>query len=952
MEKTYEPHAIERQWYETWEKKGYFKPVGEGNPYCMMIPPPNVTGSLHMGHGFNNAVMDTIIRYRRMKGDDTLWQVGTDHAGIATQMVVERQLATQGISRHDLGREKFLEKVWEWKEHSGGAITRQIRRLGSSVDWSRERFTMDDGLSKAVQEAFVRLFDDGLIYRGKRLVNWDPKLHTAISDLEVENHDEKGYLWNLRYPLANGATTADGKNYLVVATTRPETMLGDSAVAVHPEDERYKSLIGKFIELPLVGRLIPIIADDYVDSEFGTGCVKITPAHDFNDYEVGKRHNLPLINVLDKNAAVLGQAQTFNVDGSQNTVVDNSLPSEFSGLDRYEARKQIIAAFETAGLLEKIDDHALKVPRGDRSGVVIEPWLTDQWYVSTKPLAEPAIAAVEDGRIQFVPKQYENMYFSWMRDIQDWCISRQLWWGHRIPAWYDASGKVYVGRNETEVRAKYNLGDEIKLNQDEDVLDTWFSSGLWTFSTLGWPEQTEFLKKFHPTDLLVTGFDIIFFWVARMIMLTMHLVKHEDGTPQIPFKTVYVHGLVRDSQGQKMSKSKGNVLDPLDIIDGIDLETLVQKRTTGLMNPKDAAKIEKQTRKEFPEGIQAYGTDALRFTFCSLASTGRDIKFDMGRVEGYRNFCNKIWNAMRYTLMQCENQDCGQHDPIGNYELSLGDRWIISKLQLSEKTVTESLDSYRLDLASQAIYSFVWDEYCSWYLEATKAVLFNAEATDIQKKGTRRTLVRVLETILRLVHPLMPFITEEIWQIIKPLSGASNETIMLTKYPEASDSKIDQRALTDVEWLQAVVVGVRNIRGEMNISPAKDLPVIFKNGSAEDQQRLQNNQQFLKKLASLESVTWLNAGDAEPMSATALVGNMEILVPMAGIIDKDAEIARLIKESGKLEMDITRTEAKLTNEAFIAKAPEAVVAAERTRIAEHKIAVEKLREQIQKISAL
>ena len=951
MEKTYEPHAIERQWYQTWEEKGYFKPAGNGTPYCMMIPPPNVTGSLHMGHGFNNAVMDTMIRYRRMKGDDTLWQVGTDHAGIATQMVVERQLAAQGVSRHDLGREKFLEKVWEWKEQSGGTITRQIRRLGSSVDWSRERFTMDDGLSTAVQEAFVRLFDDGLIYRGKRLVNWDPKLHTAISDLEVENHDEKGSLWNLRYPLADGATTADGKNYLVVATTRPETMLGDSAVAVHPEDERYKSLIGKFVLLPLVNRLIPIVADDYVDREFGTGCVKITPAHDFNDYEVGKRHNLPLINVLDKNAAILAVAQIFNLDGSLNTELDGSLPAQYAGLDRYEARKQIVAAFEAAELLEKIDDHGLKVPRGDRSGVVIEPWLTDQWYVSTKPLAEPAIAAVEDGRIQFVPKQYENMYFSWMRDIQDWCISRQLWWGHRIPAWYDASGKVYVGRNEAEVRSKYNLGTDVRLNQDEDVLDTWFSSGLWTFSTLGWPEQTEFLKKFHPTDLLVTGFDIIFFWVARMIMLTMHLVKHDDGTPQIPFKTVYVHGLVRDGQGQKMSKSKGNVLDPLDIIDGIDLETLVQKRTTGLMNPKDAPKIEKQTRKEFPEGIQAYGTDALRFTFCSLASTGRDIKFDMGRVEGYRNFCNKIWNAMRYTLMQCENQNCGQAGDT-DYELSLGDRWIISKLQLAEKAVAENLDNYRLDLASQAIYSFVWDEYCSWYLEATKAVLFNTEATDAQKKGTRRTLVRVLETILRLVHPLMPFITEEIWQIIKPLSGATGETIMHASYPQADESKIDQQALSDVEWLQSVVAGVRNIRGEMNISPAKDLPVLFKNGTSEDQQRLNNNQQFLKKLASLESVTWLNAGDAEPMSATALVGNMEILVPMAGIIDKDAEIARLTKESAKLEMNIASTETKLSNEAFVAKAPEAVVAAERARVAEHKIAVEKLREQIQKISAL
>ena len=952
MEKTYQPHAIERQWYQTWEEKGYFKPAGEGNPYCIMIPPPNVTGSLHMGHGFNNAVMDALIRYRRMRGDDTLWQVGTDHAGIATQMVVERQLAAQNISRHDLGREQFLEKVWEWKEQSGGTITRQIRRLGSSVDWTRERFTMDDGLSTAVQEAFVRLYEDRLIYRGKRLVNWDPKLHTAISDLEVENHDEKGHLWNLRYPLADGATTAEGKNYLVVATTRPETMLGDSAVAVHPEDERYKSLIGKFVLLPLVNRLIPIVADDYVDREFGTGCVKITPAHDFNDYEVGKRHNLPLINVLDKNAAILAQAQIFNLDGSVNNELDNALPAQFANLDRYEARKQIVAAFEAGGLLEKIDDHGLKVPRGDRSGVVIEPWLTDQWYVSTKPLAEPAIAAVEDGRIQFVPKQYENMYFSWMRDIQDWCISRQLWWGHRIPAWYDASGKVYVGRNETEVRSKYNLNNEVKLNQDEDVLDTWFSSGLWTFSTLGWPEQTEFLKKFHPTDLLVTGFDIIFFWVARMIMLTMHLVKHEDGSPQIPFKTVYVHGLVRDSQGQKMSKSKGNVLDPLDIIDGIDLETLVQKRTTGLMNPKDAAKIEKQTRKEFPDGIQAYGTDALRFTFCSLASTGRDIKFDMGRVEGYRNFCNKIWNATRYVLMQCEDQDCAQ-DGSTNYELSVADRWIISKLQLAEKQVAEALDTYRLDLATQAIYEFVWNEYCDWYLELSKPILFDkTEGSEARKKGTRRTLIRVLETILRLTHPLMPFITEEIWQKIKPLAGATGETIMHARYPVADDSKIDQQALKDVEWLQAVILGVRNIRGEMNISPAKDLNILFKNGSEDDQQRLQANQQFLKKLASLESVTWLNSGDPEPMSATALVGQMEILVPMAGIIDKDAEIARLTKESNKLQQDIERTEAKLDNAAFVEKAPAEVVETERKRVNENKLAVEKLREQIQKISAL
>ncbi len=952
MEKTYEPHAIERQWYETWEAKGYFKPAGEGTPYCMMIPPPNVTGSLHMGHGFNNAVMDTMIRYRRMKGDDTLWQVGTDHAGIATQMVVERQLAAQGVSRHDLGRDEFLKKVWEWKEQSGGTITRQIRRLGSSVDWSRERFTMDDGLSKAVQEAFVRLYDDGLIYRGKRLVNWDPKLHTAISDLEVENHDEKGFLWNLRYPLADGAVTAEGKNYLVVATTRPETMLGDSAVAVHPEDERYKSLIGKFVELPLVGRLVPIVADDYVDREFGTGCVKITPAHDFNDYEVGKRHNLPLINVLDKNAAILAIAQSFNVDGSLNTDVNNALPTEFAGLDRYEARKQIVAAFESAGLLEKIDDHALKVPRGDRSGVVIEPWLTDQWYVSTKPLAEPAIAAVEDGRIQFVPKQYENMYFSWMRDIQDWCISRQLWWGHRIPAWYDASGKVYVGRNEAEVRSKYSIAADITLNQDEDVLDTWFSSGLWTFSTLGWPEQTDFLKKFHPTDLLVTGFDIIFFWVARMIMLTMHLVKHEDGTPQIPFKTVYVHGLVRDGQGQKMSKSKGNVLDPLDIIDGIDLETLVQKRTTGLMNPKDAGKIEKQTRKEFPEGIQAYGTDALRFTFCSLASTGRDIKFDMGRVEGYRNFCNKIWNATRYVLMQCEDQDCGQ-DNSTNYELSIADKWIISKLQLAEKAISEHLDNYRLDLASQAIFEFIWNEYCDWYVELSKPVLWDKSAeNEALRKGTRRTLIRVLEVILRLAHPLIPFITEEIWQKIKPLAGATGDTIMLAKYPEYDEGKVNQQALDGVEWLKTVIVGIRKIRDDFKIEQKKLINIFVKNGSENDHKQIQTNDRLLKKLVGLDIITLLGKNEEAPMSSTVLVGQMEILVPMAGLIDKAAEIARLTKESTKLEANVASTEAKLSNDAFVSKAPEAVVAAERARVIEQKIAIEKLREQIQKINAL
>ncbi|MGY8831446.1 MAG: valine--tRNA ligase [Pseudomonadales bacterium] len=943
MDKTYQPHAIETALYQNWEANNYFAPQGSGEPYTIMIPPPNVTGSLHMGHGFNNSIMDALIRFRRMQGRNTLWQPGTDHAGIATQMVVERQLAADGIGRHDLGREKFLEKVWEWKEQSGGTITRQIRRLGSSVDWSRERFTMDDGLSESVKEAFVRLHKDGLIYRGKRLVNWDTKFHTAISDLEVENHDEKGSLWNLRYPLADGNTTADGKDYLIVATTRPETMLGDSAVAVHPEDERYKALIGTFVELPLVGRRIPIIADDYCDPEFGTGCVKITPAHDFNDYEVGKRHNLPLLNIFDKNAAVLAQVQAFNVDGSVNSQIDCSLPAAYAGLDRFEARKQIVAAFEAAGLLESIDAHALKVPKGDRSGTIIEPWLTDQWYVSTKPLAEKAIAVVESGEIQFVPKQYENMYFSWMRDIQDWCISRQLWWGHRIPAWYDDAGNVYVGRDEAEVRAQHNLGD-IALRQDEDVLDTWFSSGLWTFSTLGWPQQTDELKTFHPTDVLVTGFDIIFFWVARMIMLSTHL------TGQIPFKTVYVHGLVRDGQGQKMSKSKGNVLDPLDIVDGITLDELLEKRTSGMMQPKLAEKIAKQTRAEFPDGIAAYGTDALRFTNLALASTGRDIKFDMGRVEGYRNFCNKIWNAANFVLENTDGQDTGVNgEPV---ELSSVDRWIISSLQRTEAEVTRQLDAFRFDLAAQALYEFIWDEYCAWYLELVKPVLWDEAAPIERQRGTRRTLIRVLEVALRLAHPFMPFITEEIWQRIKAQAGVSGDTIMLQAWPVANESRIDAAAEGDIEWVKQLMLGLRQIRGEMKISMAKRIDIILQNASAEDLRRLADNAPLLNKLAKLESVRVLEAGEEAPMSATALVGDMQVLVPMAGLIDKDAELARLDKEIARLSGEVQRVGGKLSNEGFVAKAPAEVLDKERAKLAEAEQALSKMVEQRDKIAAL
>ncbi|MDQ7912885.1 valine--tRNA ligase [Pseudomonas sp. 102515] len=943
MDKTYQPHAIETSWYQTWERQGHFAPQGSGEPYTIMIPPPNVTGSLHMGHGFNNAIMDALIRFRRMQGRNTLWQPGTDHAGIATQMLVERRIGAEGLSRHDLGREKFLEKVWEWKNESGGNISRQIRRLGSSVDWSRERFTMDEGLSEAVKEAFVRLHEDGLIYRGKRLVNWDTKLHTAISDLEVESHDEKGHLWHLRYPLADGARTAEGMDHLVVATTRPETLLGDAAVAVHPEDPRYKDLIGQYVELPLVGRRIPIVGDDYCDPEFGTGCVKITPAHDFNDYEVGKRHNLPLINIFDADAAVLPGAQVFNLDGSVNGLFDATLPATYAGLDRFEARKRVVADLEAAGRLEKIDDHALKVPKGDRSGTVIEPWLTDQWYVSTKPLAEKAIAVVESGEVQFVPKQYENMYFSWMRDIQDWCISRQLWWGHRIPAWYDQAGNVYVGRDEAEVRAKHDLGD-IALRQDDDVLDTWFSSGLWTFSTLGWPEQTEALKTFHPTDVLVTGFDIIFFWVARMIMLSTHL------TGQIPFKTVYVHGLVRDGQGQKMSKSKGNVLDPLDIVDGIDLDTLLQKRTSGLMQPKLAEKIAKQTRAEFPDGIASYGTDALRFTFCSLATTGRDIKFDMGRVEGYRNFCNKLWNAANFVMENVEGQDTGVNDePV---ELSSVDRWIISQLQRTEAEVTRQLDAFRFDLATQALYEFVWDEYCAWYLELVKPVLWDENASIERQRGTRRTLARVLEVVLRLAHPFMPFITEEIWQRLKAPAGAQGETLMLQPWPVANEARIDAAAEGDIEWVKALMLGVRQIRGEMKISMAKRIDIIVANASAEDQRRLADFEPLLNKLAKLESVRVLAAGEEAPMSATTLVGEMEVLVPMAGLIDKDAELARLDKEIGRLEGEVKRVGGKLGNEGFVAKAPAEVLEKERAKLAEAEQALAKLVDQRQRIATL
>jgi valyl-tRNA synthetase len=951
MDTTYNPSDIEQELYQEWEKKGYFKPSGEGDSYSIVIPPPNVTGSLHMGHAFQHTIMDALTRYKRMDGYNTLWQVGTDHAGIATQMVVERKLAAENQpSRTEMGRENFIEKVWEWKAESGGTITQQMRRLGNSVDWDRERFTMDPGLSKAVEEVFVKLYQEDLIYRGKRLVNWDPKLQTAISDLEVENKDKKGNMWHFRYPLADGAKTTEGNDYLVVATTRPETLLGDTAVAVNPEDPRYKDLIGKHIILPLVNRRIPIVGDEHADMEKGTGCVKITPAHDFNDYEVGKRHSLPMINVLDFVGHIRQSAEVFDTKGEASEVYGTELPEAFQGLERFAARKAVVAAMDEAGLLDEVKDHDLTVPYGDRGGVVIEPMLTDQWYVRVEPMAKVATEAVENGDIQFVPKQYENMYFAWMRDIQDWCISRQLWWGHRIPAWYDENGKVYVGRSEAEVRAENGLADDVKLRQDDDVLDTWFSSALWTFSTLGWPDNLEDLKTFHPTDVLVTGFDIIFFWVARMIMMTMHFIKDEDGKPQVPFKTVYVTGLIRDENGDKMSKSKGNVIDPLDIIDGIGLEELVAKRTSNMMQEKVAAKIEKSTRKQFPEGMTTSGTDALRFTLSALASTGRDINWDMKRLEGYRNFCNKIWNASRYVLMNTEEHDCGANG--GELEYSIADRWIQGQLQTTIKTVREHFDNYRFDLASNALYEFTWNQFCDWYLELTKPVIF--KGNEAQQRATRKTLVTVLESLMRLMHPIMPFITETIWQRVQPLTSvqANTDTIMVNAYPQYDAASVDENAMADVEWLKQFILVIRNIRGEMDLSPNKELAVIVRNLSEQDAARLEANRSFLMSLAKLEDIQVLAKGEKAPASATGFIGDMEILIPMAGLIDKDAELARLSKAMEKAQGELQRVVGKLANEKFVSNAPEAVIAKEKAKQAEFEQSLAKLKEQYAEIEAI
>ena len=934
MATRYQPAAMEEKWYTHWETHGYFAPWGNGAPYAIMIPPPNVTGTLHMGHAFQDTLMDILIRYQRMNGARTLWQPGSDHAGIATQMVVERRLDGEGKTRQGLGREAFTEAVWRWKEASGGTIMRQLRRLGASVDWSRERFTMDEDMSRAVRALFVRWYDAGLIYRGKRLVNWDPALKTAISDIEVSSAEEDGHLYQVRYPFVAGQGL-DGR-FMQVATTRPETILADGALAVAPGDPRYAAFVGRHVHVPMTERVIPIIEDEYVAPEFGTGCVKITPAHDFNDYQVGRRHTMEIIELMNDDA----------------TLNDNAPPA-YRGLSREAAREKIVADLDGAGLLAGITPHKLMRPRGDRSGVVIEPYLTDQWFVDLtrktqedgraggyERLTRPAIEAVKSARIRFVPHNWAGTYFNWMENLEDWCISRQLWWGHRIPAWYDDKGTVYVAENETEVRAKYRLPADLPLRRDEDVLDTWFSSGLWPFATLGWPEDSAALKSFYPGSVLVTGFDIIFFWVARMVLMGLDCM---DG--EVPFREVYMHGLVRDGEGRKMSKSKGNVIDPIDVIDGITLEKLIEKRTENMMQPRFARKIAAQTRREFPHGIPACGTDALRFTFAALATNGRDVVFDMQRVEGYRNFCNKLWNAARFALLQSVGREIRRPETPSD----AADRWICAMLDRTIAEVREAIASYRFDFAAAAIYEFIWHTYCDWYLELIKPVLAKDNPNERQKAETRWTMLDVLERTLRMAHPVMPFITEEIWQQIRPLLAIDGDSIMIQPYPKSEGVKA-QDATAEIEWVQAVLLGVRKIRGDMNIAPGRQLPLLLRHASAADERMLEAQRRRLQALGRLARIERIGA--EAPESATFVVGRMHALIPLAGVIDKTTELARLDKEMGKLEKNIARLKGQLDNETFIAKAPEALVHETREHLRKNSDSLAALAAQRGKVAAL
>ncbi|MCR5085261.1 MAG: valine--tRNA ligase [Succinivibrionaceae bacterium] len=953
MDKVYRPESFEGGIYEQWERDHRFAPSYDATrpAYSIALPPPNVTGSLHMGHAFQQTIMDCLIRYHRMKGDNTLWQCGTDHAGIATQMVVERKLMKEeGKRRQDLGREEFIRRIWKWREESGGTITRQMRRLGASVDWDRERFTMDEGLSRAVREVFVRLYDEGLIYRGKRLVNWDPALKTAISDLEVINRDTQGHMWYIRYPLADGIKTAAGADHLLVATTRPETLLGDTAVAVNPADERFKSVIGKDLLLPLVGRRIPIVADEHADMETGTGCVKITPAHDFNDYQVGRRHGLMMVSILTEDAHIREAGECFDTNGQPLGEADGRIPEAYRGLDRFEARDRMVEDLKAQGLLERIEDHELAQPFGDRGGVPIEPMLTDQWYVRASVLGKEATAAVDDGRIRFVPQQYTNMYNSWMRDLQDWCISRQLWWGHRIPAWYDQEGKVYVARDLEELKVKYHLGSTEGLTQDPDVLDTWFSSALWTFSTLGWPDDTRELRMFHPTSVLVTGFDIIFFWVARMIMMTMHFMKDSEGRPQVPFHTVYVTGLIRDEEGQKMSKSKGNVLDPLDMIDGIAIDPLVQKRTANMMQPQKAQQIERRTRKQFPGGIAAHGTDALRFTLCALASNGRDINWDMKRLEGYRNFCNKFWNASRFVLKNTEGIDPAA---FAAPDLSVADRFIISRLSRAIERVEESIAAYRFDQVATTLYEFIWNEYCDWYIELTKVTFQEEGVSAAQRSATAHTLLAVLEAVARLAHPVMPFITEVIWQgaAARLCTLKDGATVMEAAYPSASEWARDEAAEETVSFIQDLVVSVRNLRAEMGLPPAPFLKAIIRGACQRDEETCCECLPFIRCLARIDQVAFAKSGEQLPPCASKPLREYEVLLPLEGLVDPQDEIKRLSALREKLERNIKGTEARLANEAFTSKAPQEIIEGARSQLALNRTQLDKVLAQLKALGA-